>query len=110
MAETLGQLAAELKAAGARVTAAADVALRKTSQDIVGDAQALAPVDTGFLRSSISATVTGLAAEVGPTAEYGYFVEAGTGRMAPQPYLRPAFDRNVDSFLSAVEKAAAELL
>jgi hypothetical protein len=31
--------------------------------------------------------------EVGPTVDYGMFVEAGTSRMGPQPYMRPAFDR-----------------
>jgi HK97 gp10 family phage protein len=58
-----------------------------------------APVDTGFLRNSItvgdiyggSLQPGALSAQVGPEAEYGGWVESGTSRNPnPQPYLIPA--------------------
>lgn len=110
MPETLGQLAADLRKAAAGATAVADVALRKASQNIVADAQAGSPVDTGFNRASISATIDGLTSEIGPTSEYGGYLELGTSKMPPRPYLRPAFDRNVEPFLTAIEQAATGLL
>lgn len=52
------------------------------------------PVDTGRLRSSITRETgrddRGLVARIGTDVHYGIFVEMGTTRMRPQPYLRPA--------------------
>lgn len=107
----LGTLAAELRKAAAGAEAACQVALRKTAEDIVADAQALVPVDTGHLKASLAGpSFTGLTAEIGPTADYGGYVELGTSRMGPQPYLRPAFDRRVDGFMTAIEQAARGLI
>jgi HK97 gp10 family phage protein len=51
-------------------------------------------VDTGRLRSSIQHTpgrdARGPYVDVGTNVEYATFVEYGTSRMAPQPYMRPA--------------------
>lgn len=93
------RLAADLSKAGPIATLRAADAIAKTALDIERDAKMLAPVDTGYLRNSISVDVGGTAwgrlhAEIGPTAEYGVYVEYGTSRMAPQPYLGPAADRN----------------
>jgi phage gpG-like protein len=51
-------------------------------------------VRTGRLRSSISYVIgkdaQGLYADIGSNVEYAGFVELGTVRMRPYPYLRPA--------------------
>lgn len=51
-------------------------------------------VDTGRLRSSIrwflGADAQGLFAAVGSDVEYAAYVELGTDRAPPYPYLRPA--------------------
>jgi len=50
-------------------------------------------VQTGRLRSSIAFQVVndgGLVARVGSNVEYAAFVELGTDRSRPYPYLRPA--------------------
>lgn len=101
--------AGSVGAKGARV-------LRKVAGDIERDAKILCPVDTGNLRNSIGTDIFGdgrfgtISAEIGPTAEYGHYVEEGTSRQAPQPYLGPAFDRRVSTFEQAVARVAADIL
>ena len=64
--------------------------------NIVDIAQQLVPVDTGFLQSSIYHQMIDQGTlEVGAEAEYASYVELGTYRSAPQPYLRPAIDSQV---------------
>ena len=101
-------LAADITGAAAEVAAKAYSVVRKTTYDIERDAKVFAPVDTGNLRSGIHATVDGLEGEVAPSADYARYVELGTSRMAPQPYMRPAADRHEPGFVSAAEQLALE--
>lgn len=87
------QLRADLGKMSARAVPVASKAVAKTAHDIEADAKIAAPVDTGNLQNSISADIGVLSAEIGPTAEYGRYVEEGTSRMAPQPYMGPAAER-----------------
>lgn len=105
-------LADDLGDAGPRVAETSSLVMQKTSEDVVADAQALCPVRTGHLKSTISADIdaNGLGFEVGPTAAYGHFVELGTSRMSPQPYLFPAFDRRVPPAIQALEQVAGDIL
>lgn len=70
----------------------------KATADTKRDAMIKAPVDTGFLRSSISGTTVHRAGysegTVGASANYAPYVEFGTSRAAPQPFLGPALERN----------------
>lgn len=76
--------------------------------DIGVDAEAIAPVDTGHLKQSISVDVNGNDGYVEAGAHYAAYVEDGhevvyvnangdkvhTGKMVPpQPFLRPALYR-----------------
>lgn len=103
-------LGPDLQRAGLRVQTVAFAVLRKTALDIQADAQRLAPVRTGALRSSITVEFSGsfgagtASAEIGPTVDYGGFVEDGTSRMAPQPYMRPALDNREGAFVAAMGK------
>lgn len=107
---------ARVRTGAGRLGAAGSAALRRAAYAIQADAQALAPVDTGALRSSISTTVTGdgrfgaMAAEIGPTVEYGIYQEFGTSTQAGQPYLTPAFDRQVPGFQAAIARLADGML
>ena len=99
-----------------RLGARGAAVLRRAALAIQADAQALAPVDTGALRSSISTTVEGdgrfgaMTAEIGPTVEYGIYQEFGTSTQHGQPYLTPAFDRQIPGFERAIAALADEVL
>lgn len=101
-------LAFQLQSSAGRVGALASAAVRKTAFDIQADAQALAPVDTGALRNSISVDITGdgrslsMTAEIGPTVEYGIFQEYGTSTQPGKPYMGPAFDRRAPLLDAAI--------
>lgn len=106
------RLAADLSGLAKRVLDSASRIVEKTAADTVADAQALVPVRTGNLRASIGYEVTrtasSVAAEVGPTASYGHYVEFGTSRMGPRPYMGPAFTRRRDLFVRAMSQVKAQ--
>jgi len=60
------------------------------SQAIQTQAQANAPVRTGFLRSSITRLVSGGRFVVSALAGYAGYVEYGTSRSAARPFMTPA--------------------
>lgn len=116
-ADDVRRLATSLANVGARTGALAQIAVRKTAKDIEATAKAKVPVDTGNLKGSIGTSDLrrvgqsgGLSVEIGPTAEYGEFVEFGTSRMAPQPYMGPAADVHLPLFEQAVTQLGLEAL
>lgn len=71
---------------------------------VANDARDIVPVKTSTLQKSIqpgrllidfSGEVTG---EVVADEEYATFVEFGTSKQSPQPYMIPAMLKNMDSF------------
>lgn len=111
-ASEIRKIAAAIDGSSSRVRRMAPAVVRKTAVDIEGSAKNRVPVDTGNLKSSIGTTYTngGLGAEVGPTANYGEFVELGTSRMAPQPYMGPAADIHFPLFEQAIAQLGGEVL
>lgn len=113
--EGLNTVAADLAKAGGTAGAAGITLVRTTALLIEGAAKAFAPVDTGALRSSIgtdvSVAIASGAAEavIGPTVNYGPFVEYGTARMAPRAFMGPALDRHSGTFIAGVESLANPL-
>jgi len=78
-------------------------------------AQQRVPVDTGFLRSSISVgrpdgpsgslQPGDLSAQVGPEAAYAYWVEYGNSRGArPQPFMVPAAEQAGEWFVQTMAR------
>ena len=102
------ELQHRLEASTADIRGRAAQAVRLVGSKIERDAKIAAPVDTGYLRSSISTTVTGNAntsqAVVSAGANYASYVEFGTSRMSPQPYMIPAFQRNKQPFIQALQQ------
>lgn len=114
MADDLRSIASQFRSSGNRLSGPARDLVRKTAADIEGDAKRLVPVDTGNLKNSITHQTAGNAyyseAEIGPTADYGIYVELGTSRMTARPYMGPAADRHLPLFeqaLGALGEAAA---
>ena len=70
------------------------LAIKKACIIVEGSAKPLCPVDTGNLRDSITHTAGEDQGRVGTNVEYAPYVELGTRKMAAQPYLRPAADKN----------------
>jgi len=80
-------------------------AVKDAAKGMVADAKQHAPVDTGYLRSSVSMQMLNdLAAEVIVGADYGVYVELGTRRMAAQPFFFPAFTRTRIAFENKLRK------
>lgn len=96
----LVQLAAELAGAPGRAQVGALMHNRQTAGRVEATAKSLVPVETGLLWGSITADVTGLTAEIGTDVPYAGFVEYGTSRMAPQPYMGPAGDRHEPDYVN----------
>ena len=65
------------------------------------------PVDTGRLRNSITNAVAlnEQAVYIGTNVEYAAYVELGTSRMKPRPYLKPAATEHSDEYKKLAENA-----
>lgn len=100
----------DLRAQARHVVSRGETVVRAIVARVERDAKALAPVDTGNLRSSIHTTVSATArsarGEVGTDVHYAPYVEYGTSRMAPQPFIGPASDRNEATFYAAIAQVA----
>ncbi len=118
---------------GERMLQTLDQIVRKAAFDIEAKAKAKAPVDTGFLKSSIYVeTAHGstygkaggegngeMLPEVEPPkkyqaivavgASYGVFIEFGTSRMPAQPYLTPAAEEVRPEFEAALHLLEAHM-
>ena len=95
-----------------RVTALGVAVVATSTIELELQAKQTVPVRTGFLRDSIhhDFLAGGLVSETGPDALYGDYVERGTSRMAPQPYMSPSLDAITPMFYAAAEAAAARAL
>ena len=72
------------------------------AKDIITEVRA---VDTGRLRNSISHARDDSAAYIGTNVEYAPYVELGTSKMAPRPYLRPAAENYSEEYKRIAEAA-----
>lgn len=104
--DAIRRVAVDLSRQSETLVPRASAVVRKVALDTEADAKALAPVDTGNLRNSITTAVQGdgLRAAVVATASYAPFVEQGTSRQAPQPFMGPATDRNAPMFREAMAR------
>lgn len=70
-----------------------------------------APVRTGFLRSSIRAQeASEREVQITVGAEYAKFVEFGTSRQAPRPYLRPTLNEERSDITEAMRRILRDWL
>ena len=71
---------------------------------VQGDAKLRCPVQTGRLRNSITYKVKRDEAIIGTVVEYSPYIEFGTVKMKPKPYLRPALDENKNEIRSIFKR------
>lgn len=73
-------------------------------------AKYLCPVDTGRLRNSITHEVATNeeAVYVGTNTEYAPYVEVGTSKQKPQPYLAPAVVNHLDEYSAIAQRVLQE--
>lgn len=89
-------LTIRMRANMGRVGSAGSKIVRRHTLAVEGTAKILAPVDTGHLKGSISSSFNGdgrsgsMEGAVTAAARYSGYVEHGTSRMAPQPFMAPA--------------------
>lgn len=112
------KLLEKLRQLGEAAADALEEAAEAGADIVLEDAKARVPVRTGTLKESLTKETTEKTAgravvSVGPGKEgfYGRFVELGTSKTAPRPFLRPALDKNRRGVKAAVGdrvKAALE--
>lgn len=66
-------------------------------------AKDLCPWVTGRLRNSIENYVEGDTAYIGTRVKYGKYVEEGTSRREAKPFLRPAAENNMETWVKIVK-------
>lgn len=88
------------------LTAALQKHTEKVLDDVITESKEqmklLAPVESGELRDSIEVVPSGpFVYSIGPFAPYAPYLEFGTSKMAPQPFVRPT----VDSINAIIQRA-----
>ena len=85
------------------INAAIERALIRIGDEVVSYAGNLINNVTGNLRRSLTKHVEGNTVYVGTNCEYGSYVEEGTSRSKPHPYLRPAAEDHMDKWKQILE-------
>ena len=112
----LRKLAADLDKEGPRAGADVSAAVKRSAEAVKKAAVEMAPKRTGELAGSIGVDMygdgrsSGVTAVIGPLARYGLFVEKGTSKMAPQPYMEPAFSAESPKLEQSIADIAAKVL
>jgi HK97 gp10 family phage protein len=94
----------KLPTLGASYTAQLRTEVERAGRGIEAAGKGRCPVRTGTLQRSIHTVFSdnGLTATVGPSVDYGIYVEFGTRHMGARPYMRPAAELIYPKFADAV--------
>lgn len=114
-------LAADLSKAGPATASKAQQVVAKAAADVQRTGAATAQqlfkpppegASTGATANSIGVDLEdgGLAASIGPTTSYAPYLEFGTRRMSPRPFMGPALDAVEPSFTAAMEQLGGDIL
>ncbi len=114
IAEGLNDVIADFTRAAEHVQLGAMELVEETAEKIRATAEQIAPDGSRDhegqdLSDSIHTTIMGLAAEIGPSARHGRFVEKGTYKDAPQPYMGPSSDQHEPGFQKSMEELGGNI-
>ena len=112
--EGLTDLMAGLEKEWAQVEARGEEAVKSTAKKIEATSKEMAPKGDRphsgpKIIDSIRTDGKGTFREVGPTARHGRFMEFGTFKDAPQPYMGPAADRHEADLVKELERLVGNL-
>lgn len=112
----LHRLAGDLSQAGAQALPKAKIAVQKTGNDVAASGKMGGRYKniTGDNRETIGfdliETGGSVAADIGPATNYGRFLEFGTSRRPPDPYMQPALEKHAPGFEKAIESLGGSIL
>lgn len=100
----IGQVPAAIHAAVARE-------IERSARQIEAASKQKCPVLTGTLRRSIHTVLAdgGMKATVGPSVDYGIYVELGTRHRGARPYLRPAAELELPLLVDNLKRALGSI-
>jgi len=106
----VSKLTADLNRTRLRVGRQSAAVVRDAAFRVEASAKSRVPVQSGELRGSIDTRFYGsgnsgrMSAVVRAGAFYARFVEDGTSRQAPQPFMQPALNDQRAKFLAAITR------
>ena len=106
----LRQLAADLGAAGNKITKRVAETVRDSGNELKRTAEQLSPVRTGALRGGWEVEISGTSATLRNNTRQAFFQEFGTSKMAAQPSAGPALEAVTPRLMEGVEKVGSEIL
>ena len=109
MSGEIGRWANRVLKAASGIDRLGEKAVTKVSKRAAETARKAAPSDTGRLSRSIRVTVDGSRAVVETDLYYAAFQEFGTSKMAPNPFMGPAFQGHAPELVREVEGIADEI-
>lgn len=94
------KLIEQFRANPSKLNSQAGSIINQTALRVEKKAADLAPVDTGYMKQHIQADTDGrLGAKVVASADYSVYVEFGTRKSVPQPFMRPALMSEQDMLM-----------
>ena len=101
-------LGGRLKETSRSVKSGSQKVVQKSAKAVERGAKSNAPVASGELQSEIYSAVKGMSAQIISPTRYAQFVEFGTYKDAPQPYMTPALEAEGPNFLAEMAKVGVE--
>lgn len=78
--------------------------VKRAASQVLSDARARVPVQTGYLKNSghLRFEDGGMSCTIAFSANYAAYVELGTSRRGATPFLKPAFDLAMPAFKASL--------
>lgn len=83
-------------------------AIERGAQMVADSARDMCPVDTGTLKASINVTSSAMSAQINADTDYAGYVEFGTSKTAPQPYLVPSLINSAEAVMEEIARTLSE--